>query len=76
MQEFKGFQQKLQKLLGKNGLLIYPTFRVTAPFPELVIGDLGNSIAYSGLANVLGFPSVQIPMGLNSKGMPIGFQVN
>ncbi|XP_014479786.1 PREDICTED: fatty-acid amide hydrolase 2-B-like [Dinoponera quadriceps] len=74
-QGFKEFQQKLQKLLGKNGVLIYPTFRNTAPFPELAFGELPNIVLYSSLVNVLGFPAVQIPMGLNSKGMPMGLQV-
>ncbi|XP_014486670.1 PREDICTED: fatty-acid amide hydrolase 2-like [Dinoponera quadriceps] len=75
-QRFKEFQQKLQKLLGKNGVLIYPTFRNTAPFPELAFGELANLVLYSSLVNVLGFPAVQIPMGLNSKGMPMGLQGN
>ncbi|XP_014467219.1 PREDICTED: fatty-acid amide hydrolase 2-B-like isoform X3 [Dinoponera quadriceps] len=73
--EFKEFKQKLENLLGKNGVLIYPTFRITAPFPEPVLAEARSSMAYCSLANILGFPAVQIPMGLNNKGMPIGFQV-
>ncbi|EFN83150.1 Fatty-acid amide hydrolase 2 [Harpegnathos saltator] len=75
LQEFKEFQQKLQKVLGTDGLLIYPTVRVTVPFPELILGEVANNTPYLILANVLGFPAVQVPMGLNKKGMPIGVQI-
>ncbi|EFN87923.1 Fatty-acid amide hydrolase 2 [Harpegnathos saltator] len=74
LQKFKEFQETLQQLLGKNGLLIHPTFRITAPFPELVLGEVGN-IPYCALFNVLGFPAVQVPMGLNKDRMPMGVQI-
>lgn len=74
--EFKRFRQKLQELLGKNGILIYPTFRITPVFPEVVNGETSLSMIYAALPNVLGFPAIQIPMGLNSKRIPIGLQVN
>lgn len=33
------------------------------------------TIAYTLLANVLGLVSLNVPMGLNRKGLPIGIQV-
>lgn len=32
-------------------------------------------IAYTGVFNCLGLPVTHIPTGLNSEGLPIGFQV-
>lgn len=31
---------------------------------------------YAKFFNVMGFPACHVPMGLNSEGLPIGFQVN
>lgn len=61
-------------MLGKDGVLLYPTFTSAAP-------PLGQAIfqttagMFCLLCNVLGLPATQVPMGLNSKGMPVGFQV-
>ena len=30
---------------------------------------------YTGVVNVLGFPSTQVPLGLSSRGLPLGVQV-
>ncbi|XP_011860615.1 PREDICTED: fatty-acid amide hydrolase 2-like [Vollenhovia emeryi] len=66
-------RQKLLNLLGDNGVLIYPTFR-THFLPQLMLFEL-LSFSSCSLFNVIGFPAVHVPMGLNREGMPVGVQV-
>ncbi|XP_015112410.1 fatty-acid amide hydrolase 2 [Diachasma alloeum] len=64
----------LLKHLGDNGVFLYPSFVSTAPLVgQTFLQSTGGS--YSLLCNVLGFPSTQVPMGLNAQGLPVGFQV-
>lgn len=64
----------LQDLLRDDGIIICPTYPMTAPIPELGFFQYDCSV-YTAFANVMQLPSTHIPMGLNHKGMPIGFQV-
>lgn len=62
-------------MLGTNGVLIVPTY----PSPALLRNQSFLHIpggSYCILFNIFGFPSTQVPMGLNEQGLPIGFQVN
>lgn len=64
-----------QAMLGDDGVFLYPTFITPAP----AVGEISLqycSAIYSLVANVFGFPSTHVPMGLNDEGLPIGFQVN
>ena len=65
----------LEQLLGDDGVFLYPTHPVPAPFhnqPLLLIFNF----AYTGVFNVLGLPATAVPMGLAAnEGVPIGIQV-
>lgn len=63
----------LQDLLGDNGVFIYPTFR-NQVFPQLMLCEIMSSNC--GFFNIIGFPAVHVPMGLNCERMPLGVQVN
>lgn len=64
----------LQNLLADDAIFICPTYPQPAPFPQLISFqcDYGT---YGGFANMLHLPSTNVPMGLNSNGLPVGFQV-
>lgn len=66
-------RQKLIDLLGDNGVLIYPTYRKPV-LSRVAIFEM-MAISNSGLFNMIGLPAVNIPMGLNRDGLPIGIQV-
>ncbi|EDW16125.1 fatty-acid amide hydrolase 2 [Drosophila mojavensis] len=64
----------LQELLGENGVLIFHSSPRTAPFHYYPLFKFLD-FSYFSLFNVLGLPATQVPMGLDSKGMPLGIQV-
>ena len=64
----------LQDLLGDDGVLFFHSSPRTAPFhyyPLLKFMDF----SYFSIFNVLQVPVTQVPMGLSTKGMPMGVQV-
>ncbi|GJQ74762.1 hypothetical protein Trydic_g21608 [Trypoxylus dichotomus] len=61
--------------LKHNGILIMPTFPVTAFHPVEIVWNMINCIIFCGIFNGLGFPCTQVPMGFDKKGMPIGVQI-
>lgn len=65
----------LQDLLGENGVLLCPTYRSSAIFQKLMLFEFVNAM-YTSIFNVLGFPALHVPMGLNHEGLPIGVQVD
>ena len=67
-------REELIDTLGDDGVLLYPPYTRVAPLhnrPLLRPFDF----AYCGIFNVLGFPSTQVPLGLNAQGLPLGTQV-
>ena len=55
-------------------MLLFPPYSRPAPkhnWPLATPFDPG----YCGIFNVLGFPSTQVPLGLNRDGLPLGVQV-
>lgn len=62
---------KLMRILGDNGVLLFPTFPSSAPYRGSGAIDFG----YTGIFNVLGFPSTTCPLGKDKKGLPFGIQV-
>lgn len=68
-------REEMQKLLGDNGVFIYPTHPTVAPYHnEPIIRPINFS--YTGIVNVLGFPATAVPLGtLGSEGLPIGVQI-
>lgn len=66
--------KEVEKMLGTNGILIYPTHPTPAPYHNEPITKAMN-FSYAGIFNVLGLPATAIPMGLGREGLPIGIQV-
>ncbi|KAH8335718.1 hypothetical protein KR074_012007 [Drosophila pseudoananassae] len=67
-------KKAVQDLLGDDGVLFYHSSPRTAPFHFYPLVKF-NDFAYFSLFNVLHLPATQVPMGLDSKGMPLGIQV-
>ncbi|XP_067622087.1 fatty-acid amide hydrolase 2 [Eurosta solidaginis] len=70
----KNCKETLTELLGDNGVLFFHSSPRTAPFhyyPLVKIMDF----SYFSIFNVLQVPVTQVPMGLDSRGMPMGIQV-
>ncbi|XP_041354859.1 fatty-acid amide hydrolase 2-A-like [Gigantopelta aegis] len=65
---------KLQEMLGDNGVLLYPTHPVIAPYHNQPLLTPFN-FAYTGIFNALGLPVTQCPVGLSKEGLPVGFQI-
>lgn len=74
VEEGRALREELLAALGEDGVLLYPPYPRVAPRhnrPLLRPFDF----AYCGIFNVLGFPSTQVPLGLNADGLPLGVQV-
>ncbi|OQR80284.1 fatty-acid amide hydrolase 2-like [Tropilaelaps mercedesae] len=69
----KAMEQELDALL-ESGILVTPTVPDVAPYHDMTLlypGILGTT----GIWNILGFPAVSVPLGLNSRGVPLGVTV-
>ena len=67
-------RDKLIAKIGANGVLLMPTFTTTAPRHYAALLRPFDAV-YCCTFNALGFPITQVPMGLDSKGLPLGLQV-
>ncbi|XP_050347395.1 fatty-acid amide hydrolase 2-like [Nymphalis io] len=63
-----------KKMLGYDGVFIYPVQPTLAPYHNQPLMRPMNFI-YTAIINSLGLPATTIPLGLNSEGLPIGIQV-
>ncbi|KAL7039566.1 hypothetical protein ACKWTF_000027 [Chironomus riparius] len=66
--------QEIEELLGDDGVLIYPSYTYPAPYHYAPLVQIYN-FGYWAIMNVLHLPATQIPMGLNSEGLPMGIQI-
>ncbi|KAJ8712102.1 hypothetical protein PYW07_004944 [Mythimna separata] len=64
----------LIKLLGEDGVLLFPSSPTVAPYHYSPIARPFN-FAYWAIFNALQFPAAQVPLGLNSDKVPLGIQV-
>ena len=67
-------QERLDALLGDDGVLIYPTYSRPAPRhyrPMLT----PHHAACTALFNALGYPATVVPLGLTPQGLPLAVQV-
>ncbi|XP_063990511.1 fatty-acid amide hydrolase 2 [Diachasmimorpha longicaudata] len=67
-------KEYLVKKLGDNGVLVYPS----SPFPASYHYSYffrPYNFGYWCLFNVLRLPTCQVPLGLDSEGLPIGVQI-
>ena len=60
--------------LGEDGVLIYPTHPVPAPYHHQSLFRPYN-LSYTAVFNLLGFPSTQVPVGFSKDGLPLGVQL-
>ncbi|XP_017489227.1 PREDICTED: fatty-acid amide hydrolase 2-like [Rhagoletis zephyria] len=71
--EGEALKEELQ-MLGNNGVLFLPTFPTsTFAFNTGTLNLVGVGLML--LFNILGLPATHVNMGLNKRGLPIGFQV-
>ncbi|KAJ2941072.1 hypothetical protein O0L34_g10304 [Tuta absoluta] len=66
-------KEDLIKTLGDNGVLLFPSAPAPAPYHYALLSRPCNN-AYWGVFNALHCPAVQIPLGLNADGIPLGIQ--
>ena len=66
--------EEIQRLLGDDGVLLFPTFPQAAPFHRWPILMNTFDYIYCGIFNALGLPSTQCPLGLNREKLPLGIQ--
>jgi fatty acid amide hydrolase 2 len=60
--------------LGSHGVLLYPSYPQPAPRHRRPLFPPFNWV-YTAIFNVLELPVTQVPLGLNSDGLPLGVQV-
>ncbi|HJL14794.1 MAG TPA: amidase [Sandaracinaceae bacterium LLY-WYZ-13_1] len=74
VREAAALRETLSEALGDDGVMLYPSYARPAPrhyAPMLRPFDW----VYTAIINVMGFPSTQVPLGLNRAGVPLGVQV-
>jgi len=70
----RALRRELEERLGDDGVLLHP------PFPRTAMRH-GHALlrfwefAYSSIFNVMRTPVTQVPLGLDSRGLPLGVQV-
>jgi len=66
--------KEIQEVLKDDAILLYPSFPGPAPrhyVPMFRPADF----SYCAIFNVLGVPVSQVPLGLGTKGLPLGVQI-
>jgi fatty acid amide hydrolase 2 len=66
---------ELKEILGEDGILIFPSFPICAPYHNEPICSYTLDFIYYGIINVFGFPATQCPLGLSPEGLPTGVQL-
>ena len=67
-------RDEMEDCLGEDGVFLYPTHPLPAPFHHQAL-LLTLNFAYTAIFNVLGLPATAIPMGLAPReGVPVGIQ--
>ncbi|XP_030370328.1 fatty-acid amide hydrolase 2-A [Scaptodrosophila lebanonensis] len=74
-EEALALTEKFTQLLGKDGVFIFPTMHMPASCPKWWTLLPLWGVDYTLIWNILGLPATHVPMGLNAKGLPIGFSV-
>jgi len=68
-------REDLERCLGEDGVFVYPTHPLPAPYHNQPL-LMPFNFAYTGVFNVLGLPATAVPMGLApDEGVPVGLQV-
>ncbi|XP_042147590.1 LOW QUALITY PROTEIN: fatty-acid amide hydrolase 2-A [Ixodes scapularis] len=69
-----GLQQRLEDLLGTDGVLLLPTNATSAPYHHQDLGFC-ETFSMTCMFNFLGFPSTACPVAFDAQGLPLGVQV-
>ena len=72
--EGERLKQDLAHLLGSNTVILYPPYTSAAPRHGKALMPPFNWV-YTAIFNVMELPVTQVPVGLNSQGLPVGVQV-
>ncbi len=74
LQRAQGLQNAMDDLLGDDGVLLFPSYSTPAPrhYQPML---LTFHWSYCGVLNVLEMPATQVPLGLSTRGLPLGIQV-
>ncbi|ODM91859.1 Fatty-acid amide hydrolase 2 [Orchesella cincta] len=64
--------KEIQDVLKDDAVLLYPSF--PSPAPRITFPFRPADFSYCAVFNVLGVPVTQVPLGLGSKGLPLGVQ--
>ncbi len=77
LQTAENLRQMIEQKLGDNGVIICPVFPVPAPKHtwEAWLNFLRFGLGYSGVFNILEFPSTTIPIFHREDGLPVSVQV-
>jgi fatty acid amide hydrolase 2 len=67
-------RHRLTQTLGDNGVIVCPVFPTPAPKHTAIWLNL-HGISYSGLFNVMHFPSTIVPIYHRPDGLPISIQI-
>jgi fatty acid amide hydrolase 2 len=67
-------RDELVAAMGPNGVLLYPSYPEPAPRHYAPLVPRFKWV-YTAILNVLELPVTQVPLGLNSDGLPLGVQV-
>jgi len=67
-------REQFQDLLGDDGILVYPSYPVTAPKHNQPLRRPSRFV-YTAILNVLHLAVTQVPLGLDTRGLPLGTQI-
>ena len=67
-------REEIEEVLGEDGVLLFPSHPTTGLRHNMPIFKLNNFI-YTGIFNALHLPVTQVPLGLDSNGLPLGIQI-
>lgn len=67
-------REELTKEIGDNGVMLYPTYPTPAPRHDRPL-MWPFYWPYTAIMNVMEVPVTQVPLGLNTEGLPLGLQV-
>jgi fatty acid amide hydrolase 2 len=62
------------EVLRSNSILLFPPHPTVAPHHNVPLRRPFNFV-YTAIINAMELPSTQVPLGLDSKGIPLGVQV-
>jgi len=68
------FRKELVQLLGRDSVLIYPSYPTPAPRHGVPIFPPVKWM-YTAIFNAMELPATQVPLGFNRKRLPLGVQI-